>query len=478
MSRQHKIAILKYTTKNFWLLLIPLVRGLIAVGFDFYNWFQGAYLDIIVITLIVGMAVARWYFITFEIGDEGIYVNSGVLVRKKCMLPYSAVSCASAKRSMWLRPIKAVTFSIDSDSIPMAGKRSGVDLELTVKLKDYIKIYNKIPNQSTNAKITYRASKSNLIFFSFVFSSTLSGVIFISTFFIQGSKILGNKLEEHFFNAVSGVTVAVQKIIDGVTPVSVALTLIIVLGWGISFISNLLRHINFSIQRCGGNIIVKNGFFSKWKYYINISKVNCADLRQNLLMKICRVMSVHVSCTGYGKSRNEIPVFVPVTTGRRVMSTMEMTLPNFTPCNISVRPKRTYILAYIWAPLTAVLAAPAAAVIAVYFFPLWQSIIKFLLVMAEIPAVYLLIVKITAKFTSGIGLSDSAVTMKYCSGSQFHTVIIPKSRVVYVRLSRSIFQRFNGCCDVWVYSRGERAAKHRIRGIRFDEAEKIVRNFA
>lgn len=477
MSRQHKIAILKYTTKNFWLLLIPLVRGLIAVGFDFYNWFQGAYLDIIAITLMVGMAVARWYFITFEIGDEGIYVNSGVFVRKKFMLPYSAVSCASAKRSMWLRPIKAVTFSIDSDSMPMTGKRSGVDLELALKLNDYTKIYNKIPSESTNAKITYRASKSNLIFFSFVFSSTLSGVIFIGTFFIQGSKILGNKLEENFFNAVSGVTAVMQKIIDGVTPVSVALTLVIALGWGISFISNLLRHINFRIQRCGGNIIVKNGFFSKWKYYINISRVNCADLRQNLLMKICRVMSVHVSCTGYGKSRNEIPVFVPVTTGRRVMSTMEMTLPNFTPCNISARPKPTYILAYIWAPLTAVLAIPAAAVAAVYFLPLWKSIIKFLLIMAEIPAIYLLLVKFTAKFTSGIGVSDNSVTLKYCTGSQFHTVIIPKSRVAYVRLSRSIFQRFSGCCDVWVYSRGERAARHRVRGIRFDDAEKIVQNF-
>ena len=76
MNRQHKIAILKYTTKNFWLLLIPLVRGLIAMGFDFYNWLQGAYLDIIVILLIIGLAVLRWRYIRYEVREEGIFLNT------------------------------------------------------------------------------------------------------------------------------------------------------------------------------------------------------------------------------------------------------------------------------------------------------------------------------------------------------------------------------------------------------------------
>ncbi len=83
MKRQHKIAILKYTTKNFWLLLIPLVRGLIAMNFDFYNWFHGAYLDIIVILLIIGLAVLRWRFVQFHILDEGITVKTGVIMRRE-----------------------------------------------------------------------------------------------------------------------------------------------------------------------------------------------------------------------------------------------------------------------------------------------------------------------------------------------------------------------------------------------------------
>ncbi|MDE5860233.1 MAG: PH domain-containing protein, partial [Oscillospiraceae bacterium] len=342
---------------------------------------------------------------------------------------------------------------------------------LIVSSKDYKQIYKKIPKKSTNAKITYHASKYNLIFFSLVFSSTLSGLIFMGTLFIQGGKIVGNELEEIFITAVSDVTNVVQTIIKGVTPFSVALTLVIALGWGFSFVSNLLRHINFKVQRYGENIFVENGFFSKWKYYVNYSKINCADLRQNLLMKICRVMSVHVSCTGYGKNKNEIPVFVPITTRNRVIGSMRLILPNFTVSNISLKPKKSYIMPFIMAPLIAAAALPIAAYWTGRFFPAWNSIIKFLLIMGEIPAVYLLIVKITAKFATGIGVGDETITVKYCRFSQFHTVIVPKNKIVYVKLTQTVFQRFNKTCDVWIYTRGERAARHRARGIDTAEAE-------
>ncbi|MCH5350293.1 MAG: PH domain-containing protein [Oscillospiraceae bacterium] len=470
LKHQHKIAILKYTTANFWLLLIPLVRGLFALKFDFYRWVRGAYLDIIVILVIIGVAVLRWEFDRYEIREEGIFISSGVFIRNEFLLPYNVLSCATSKRALWFRPIKAVTLSLDSDSRSAKNKRGGADIQLIIPLNDYTELYNKMPNESTNTRISYYASKYNLIFFSLVFSSTLSGVIFLGTLFIQGGRIVGNELEEMFFSAVSDVTNVVQTIVKGVTPFSVALTLVIAVSWGFSFFSNLLRHINFMVQRCGKNIFVENGFFSRWKYFINYSRINYADLRQNLLMKICKVMSVHVSCTGYGKEKNEIPVFVPVTTKNRVIGSMQMILPNFTISNISMRPKKWYIMPFIMPPIIMIAAFPATAYFAMRLFPTWDSVIKFLLVMGEIPSVYLLIVKTAAKFTTGIGDGGETVTLKYCKFYQFHTVIVPKNKIVYVRLTQTIFQRFNKSCDVHIYTRGERAAKHRVRGIPLAEA--------
>lgn len=474
MKHQHKIAILKYTTKNFWLLLIPLVRGLIAMNFDFYHWLQGAYWDVIVILLMIGLAVFRWWNISYEVRDDGILVKDGLFLRNEFMIPYKVASCVSARRSMWLRPFRAVTVAVDSDSHSASNKRGKADAELIVSLKDCRELYRKIPKESDSMKITYHASRGNLILFSFVFSSTLSGVIFIGTLFIQGGRIVGNELEEMFLTAVSDVTQAVQTIIKGVTPFAVALTLVIAVGWGFSFVSNLLRHMNFRIKRYGENIFVENGFFSRRKYYINYSRINYADLRQNLLMKICKVMSVHASCTGYGKEKNGIPVFVPITTRNRVMDSMRLILPKFSVANISMKTKKSYIIAFVWLPILLAAGVPVIAYFAQAMFSRWDSIIKFLVVMAEIPSVYLLIVKICAKFTTGIGFGEGMVTLKYCRSFQFHTIIVPESKIAYVRLSQTIFQRFGNVCDVIVYTRGERASKHRIRGISVTDAEKFA----
>ena len=299
----------------------------------------------------------------------------------------------------------------------------------------------------------------------------------MGTFFIQGSRLVGERLEQEIYSAVNNVTEAVKNAADEATPFSVALTIVIGGGWLLSFIINLLRHIRFAIHRRGENIVVENGYFSRWKYYVNSSRINYADLRQNLLMKAAKIMSVHVSCTGYGKGRNEIPVFVPVTTRQRVMSTMKMMLPDFTLSNIVLKPRRTYIIAYIWLPLALTVGVPFGAIAAARFFPEWSGAIKFLAAMLEIPSVYLLAVKIAAKLSTGIGEGMETLTIRYCRAYQFHTVIVPKMRVAYIKIRRTPFQRVSGCCDVVVYTRGERVQGHRVKGIEFAEADFFAANY-
>ena len=170
MKCQHKIALLKYTTKNFWLLVIPLLRGLAAVGLDFYgfyNWLRGAYWDIMVIAVIIGLAYFRWKNIRYDIQENGIAVKSGMILKNEFLFPFSAVSCAAAKRSVWLRPFRAVTVSLDSDSHSASNKRGMADVELIIPMDDYKELFGKIPKMSGDMKITYHASKGNLFLFSF-----------------------------------------------------------------------------------------------------------------------------------------------------------------------------------------------------------------------------------------------------------------------------------------------------------------------
>ena len=477
MRRQHKIAILQYTTGNFWLLLIPLIRGLISMRFDVYHWIKGAYLDIIVILLMFGLAYFRWHFICFEAREKEIYVREGAIFKSELTLPYSAIACAACCKPFLFRPFKAVKISLDSDSHPIGKKRSKADVTLLVAEKDYLQLCNNLSAENEGLKISYQASKKDMIIFSLLFSSALSGIIFMGTFFIQGSRLVGKQLEKELLSAVNNVTEIVKIVAEEAMTFSVALTMVIAAGWLMSFLSNLFRHIRFKISRCGDNIVVENGYFSHWKYYVNYSRINYADLRQNLLMKIAKIMSVHVSCTGYGKDRNEMPVFVPVTTKRRVMSTMEMMLPDFTQSNIAIKPKRTYIMAYIWLPLVLAIAVPTTAAVLCGIFSEWAGTIKFLGAMLELFSLYLLAVKIIAKLSTGIGVGKDGLTVVYCRANRFHTVIVPKRRIAYIKIRRTPFQRIGRCCDVVIYTRGERVKGHRVRGIPLAAAENFVKNY-
>ena len=475
MKRQHPIAILQYTSKNFWLLIIPIIRGLITPNFDFYNWLEGAYIDLAVVIFILGSAFFRWWFIKYEFNEDKFSYSGGLIFKQKFELPYSIISAISTKRIFWLRPTKAVSIHIDSETQSPMNRPSDTDVFIITDVKMLDVIFSKVPQKSNAITLKYEASKTNLLIFSFVFSSTLSGIVFIGTFFIEGSKVVGEQLESRFLTAVTGITTIAEKVIAGVTPIAVGVSLILLGGWIISFLSNLLRHMNFCIQREGKCITIQNGFFSKWHYFINAEKINYTDVRQNLLMKLFRVMSVHVSCSGYGKAKNEIPVFVPVTTRSRVIGSMQMLLPNFKLQKVRFKSKPKYLFRFIGLPLIMIISILIAGYLTAYFLPSWYEVIVFAVIMLEIPACYMLIVKVVAHYTNGIEYTADSLTLDYCRFYQFHKVIIPLSRITMVKISQNIFQRKNKSCDIIIFTKAEFTKSHRVKGLTIDDANEILK---
>lgn len=442
--------------------------------FDFYSWLSGAYLDIIVILAILGMAIFRWWNVRYEIQEDGILFSKGLIVNEDFFIPYKSMSSVTAKRALPFRPFKAVIIYVETDSILAVEKSSESDVKFIVPLTEYKILYNKIPIDKNEAVRTYRAPKAQLLLYSFVFSSSLSGLIYFGTFLIQSGRLVSTELEERFVEAVNDVTNFAGRIIEGLTPATVALIIILGAGWVISFVSNYLHMISFRVQRRGKSIIIKNGFFSRWKYYINTERINYADIRQNLLMKICRVMSVQISCTGYGKLNSETPVFVPITTKKSVMGVMKLLLPEYEPKEAAVCPRWNYIMRFMGPPAVLIFAVIILAAALVMIFPQWYSVILFAAIMCEIWSVRLLLVKFVAYYTNGVGFEDGVLCLNYCRFYHFHRVVMPVENITSVEIRQTFFQRMNQSCDLVICTRGEKKKKHRVRGLNLEEAEKAA----
>jgi len=469
LYRQHPVKILGYTTKNFWLLSIPLIRGLISLQFDFKTWLEGAWLDISVVGLILGFAIIRWLGVTCEFCSSSLKIQKGVFYRQEIDVLYSNITSICIEKGLLLIPFRASQIFVDTNS----GSHKKADIRLTLSSKNTMQMVALLKkfNENDTIKFAYYPSKKNLVFFSLVFSNTLSGAILISTLIYQGGDIVGRELENRFFETFNTVT---KKLAFGLPPAAFALAGVILGGWSLSFLMNLMRHASFKAERKGQNLVVSSGFITKRTYLLSSAKINYTDFIQSLLTIIFKISSVHIHCSGYGKGKRAIAVLIPITTKNEAYGSLHMLLPNLSVPKISVRPTLGQITRFVFIPVLIIISIPIVAFVLILIFPNWREVIIFAGIIFEIPAVWLLIVKIVSKFTTGIGFYNDVLTLKYCKKYEFHTALVPFDKISMVQIIQSIPQKPTNNCNLKIFTNAEKTKSHFVKYLPFDRTLELL----
>lgn len=151
LYREHPINILKYAGKNIWLLVFPLLRGIRSIRLDvyaFYHWLQGAWFDLLVVLVILGIGYLRWHFIQFRAERNCFVYSSGILIRREVVIPYDNLSVITAEHPWWLRPLFAVRVQLDT----RAGALKTMDISILVRRSDYRRIKQRLPIRLRSSK--------------------------------------------------------------------------------------------------------------------------------------------------------------------------------------------------------------------------------------------------------------------------------------------------------------------------------------
>lgn len=466
MKKQHPIAVLRYTTGYFWLLLIPLARGFSAMKGDVYSWLRGAYIDIFILTIIAMIAVFRWKNIRFEIGNSELILHRGYFVKEKINIPFYTISAVRTEKSFYLRPFKAVRVAIETET----GKLKNNDFLFILSLNDYTEICNKITLLNITSDWQYEASKAKLLSFCITISSTITGLVYAGTILIQGSRLTDLQLEKRLADAAESAVYYAEKVSSGFSVYAGWAVGIAVFGWLFSFASNYLRHINFKLSRQRKSIIAQGGFFSEWSCIMRSEKIIYTDMRQNLIMKIFGLVTVMISCCGYGKGKGEIPLAVPSVNKKSAGRIIEKFIPQFCYVPVESKIKKCSIMRYVGLPLIIIFGIIFIGGGAVMFFPSWHRLILFCSVMGMIFAAHLYAVNFTSFCTSGAGIKGDNANLRYCRFFQFHNVTIPFKKIVMTEIRQSLFQKRKNVCDLIVYTGFGMIKKHRVKGIDVCEA--------
>ena len=475
MYHEHPLKILKYSAKNIWLLIFPLIRGIYTYHFDknwLYSWIKGAWFDIAVLGVILMFGFVRWYFSRIYFTPEELVHRDGVIFRVNTYIPFRNVSSATLEMPLFMVPFKAVRFHCDT----RAGIFKTVDLKLLVGEKAREAIMQRMPDVDEVNKIKGIPQPNSLsvLLFSVFFSSGFSGTVYLATFFLKGGDIAYNIIMRSLNIITEGTARITDRLVLKIPTAAVFIGVFFIMSWFLSFVVNLFRYGRFSIDCDKKCMKVAYGIIERKEYRIKNSHINYTDLRQNLIMKAIDAVAVNISCAGYGSSKNRLPVLLPVK--------LEKSLgKNLQAIGIYSGIKNNYtvpaggVISYLLLPLIAAFLIVPSYDWFARLFPRVEELSLFIAVMLEIPAVWFVVVKFVALMTSGVALYDDKIMIRCSKWTKFHTVVSSREKIVKLELEQNLLQALSGRCALSIWFEGEEHKRFKIKAMNAADARKIAR---
>lgn len=474
MFHEHPLRILKYSAKNIWLLVFPLMRGIYTYHFDkdwLYSWIRGAWFDISVLGAILLFGFVRWFFSRIDFTENEIVHRDGVFVRVNTYIPFRNVSSVTVERPFYLAVFGARRFRCDT----RAGIFRSVDMKLIVSKKTCAAIMSRMHDVDESKKIKGipQPDMLSVLLFSIFFSSGFTGTVYLATFFFKGGNIAHDIISRSLNILTEETAKLTEKLVLKIPTAAVFVGVFFVGSWFLSFLVNLFRYGRFTIDCDKDCMKVGYGILNRKEYRIKNKHINYTDLRQNIIMKLMGAVAVNISCAGYGSSKNRLPVLMPVKLEKNLGRNLE-NIGIYSGIKNIYSAQPSGVVSYLMIPLlAAALIIPSHDWIA-RLFPPFAELSFFIAVMFEIPAVWFIIVKFVALMTSGVAFHEDKILVRCSMWTRFHTVVSDKEKVVKIELQQNLLQARSGKCSMSIWFGGEEHKRFRIKAMKAEEVRRIA----
>lgn len=472
-KRTHPVLIIEGIQKLVFLLIVPLLRGFAtSVRGGFYSWLSGAWMDVSVVLVILVLAILRWWLTRYSFDGKTVALRGGLISFVDKRVPIDEICSVTCESPWFYRPFSATRIRFET----LAGTRRRADISLilpTDRANQILKLTSQKMNTGRNElRKTYSPRLFYIMIISAFLSDSFAGAGFAAAFFTKAGSLVSEELKERMIDTLNSFA---RLVWAGIGPVATAAAVIILGGWLVGFVQNLIRHHNLMLTRDKNTIEISGGAFTRRTTLVEVDRIDFINIKQGLFTKILGVYTVFGHCVGVGKKREDITTFTPAGNRKEIDKSFRLLFPEFERSKITLRPNKTSVFRFVADPLWPCIILPAATAIFVRLLPNWKDVILFVGVFAAIPAYWWLIVRIADFLTSGIGANETSLTLKYSTFLQFNTAIIPWDKIVTIKLRQSLFQRFDKRCDVFVYTKGETPYRHRVRSVDIKMARKLLR---
>lgn len=468
--RAHPITIFFNLGRVLYLIIIPVLRGFVtALQGGFTKWLAGAWADILVFLLMVGIAVLYWAAVKLWFDDERLYIRNGVINKHETCVPWSSVTAVSLVEPFFLRPLRAVRFR--TETLGSGFRSPGLVIVLYEKHARAAADSRKHHSGNPLDQI-YQPATSSIISLSLLTSNSFGGIIFIATFISQSGKLLGGEFSQRIIGTFEQAS---RALAFGLPPAAAATAYILLAGWFIGFFLTFVRYKNFTLTRHENALFISGGIFTHREYTIRYSDINFIDIRQSIATKLLRLSSLYLSAIGYGRQSDDISCVIPTENEADFERERGQIFPAFTPAPRTHAPVGRGVMRFLGQPLSGLASIGLALFVLLRFFPEWGVFIRFAGIMALVPAALFLAVRIIEFKTGGLAFDGHNYTLRYSAGLTLHTVVIPADKVVRTELRQGLFQKRSSHCDLIISAKSERRSLHLCRSLIKSDLEELFK---
>ena len=262
-----------------------------------------------VITLII--CLLDWKMISYEITDEGISLQKGIIFKKKVVVPYEKMHAVTVERNLFIRFFRLSTLNIDSGN---AGK-SHVDEIVIIESKEFIEklekeIKHRIAlvkkgvdlNESVSEKVDEVLEDSAYKEVKDVYNKKLRKEL------VYGS--IAFRIYGFIFFAVDLFVILAILFTEGfsLATIFIGITIFFIVLFGVSELCNLsyfIKYYNYKLEYNDEELIVSYGLFTQHRHNISRSKIKGIIIKQDVVQMKRGYASLLVEMVGLYKMTNE-----------------------------------------------------------------------------------------------------------------------------------------------------------------------------
>ena len=422
----------------------------------------------------------RWRNCYFYMDAENIIIESGVLNKRKTVIPFEKINTVDIRRRLVHRLFNVSQLRIDTGSAlaqhmstPETSMLFSADMAESIKAyilekcekeeeeltkigvskveivadqKEYKAKFWELALYGLNRPILVTLVAFTLVavfmFFPMLANIVLSVVSMFSPALADGVIVDDVPTEDalvsmaDLFSTGDFIMVAV---IVAVIAIIFMLASFVFLSFAFALIF-VFNYFNFTVDRKGDNLSIKYGLLTSKSYTLPVRNVHAVVMKQNILCKILGYCTLEVVSIGYGDEENEVALLYPLIRRKKVNEFLGEFLPEFAvQSEIQKAPVRSLLFFGIWRVLA--LAIPFA--VACIF--LTDFIVPIVIVYCVI-ALWAFIRALFARAHSQLSFNDSVVTVS--NGTFYRTItLIRQDCVQAVGTHGSVFKRAFNICD-------------------------------